>query len=99
MAEPDQETVTGSSNPSNGGSDHVEDPATETTSTNRTTYNGNSRVPTHTQRPDIGYVHSRGLPYGMPNQPPTWYPWQVGPMSYYGAYATGRKNLCHYPPW
>ena len=88
-----------SSNPSNGGSDHVDDPSTETTSTNRTTYIGNSRVPTHIQRPDIGYVHSRGHPYGMPNQPPTWYPWQVGLVSYYGVYATGRTNLCHYPPW
>ena len=66
------------------------------TSTNRTTHNGNSCVPlTHTQRHDIGYLHSHGLPCGIPNQQPTWYPWQVGLMLYYGGYATGRTNLCH----
>ena len=92
MAEPDQESVTGDSSHSSGGGDHVGDPLNGATTTNETTttsraHNGNSRVLTHTQRPDMGYDHSLGLPFGMPIQQPTWYPWQTGPMPYYGAYA------------
>ena len=92
MAEPDQETVTGDPSHSSGGGDHVVDPLNGTTTTNETTTTSraHSRVPTHTQRPDMGYDHSQGLPYGMPIQQPTWYPWQTGPMPYYGAYATGK---------
>ena len=73
---------------SSGGGDHVGDPLNGATTTNKTTttsrsQSDNSYVPTHTQRPDMGYDRSK-----------SWTPfWHAHPTTYMVPLADGANAI------